>query len=225
MTDTIQAISRQMSQDVRTLSTVSQNVANVNTTGYKAQKLSPGFSDALNPSVDGHVMDLRQGPMVHTGKNLDMALQGPGFLQIEQDGQAILTRSGALKIDADGMLRTIHGGLVMSDSGPISLSNEAITIKSNGEIWQTGAMVAKLSLVNIEDSTVLRAVTGGYRYEGQMTEWQGSLIQGALEQSNVDVADETIRLMETTRHIESVQRAISTYDKVLEVGINRIGDN
>ena len=80
-------------------------------------------------------------------------------------------------------------------------------------------------MVDIEDAAALQAVTGGYRYKGQMTEWQGSLVQGALEQSNVDVADETIRLMETTRHLESIQRAISTYDKVLEVGINRIGDN
>lgn len=225
MTDTIQAISRQMSQDVRTLSTVSQNVANVNTTGYKSQKLVAGFSDALNPAVGGHVLDLRQGPMVQTGKSLDVALQGPGFFQVEQDGQTILSRSGALKIDADGRLRTIHGGLVMSDSGPITLSNEAITIKSNGEIWQAGTVVSRLSMVDIEDAAALQAVTGGYRYKGQMTEWQGSLVQGALEQSNVDVADETIRLMETTRHLESIQRAISTYDKVLEVGINRIGDN
>lgn len=225
MTDTIQAISRQMSQDVQTLNTISRNVANVNTAGYKAQRLSTSFAGALNNTSSHQVIDLREGPLVQTGKDLDLALHGPGFFQVEQSGQVLLVRSGAFKIDADGALRTMQDGLVISDSGPIVISDGKLDFRANGEIWQSGNMIGKLRIVNADDASGLRAVSGGYIYKGPLSDWHGSLVQGALEQSNVNVADETIRLMETTRHIESVQRAISTYDKVLEVGINRIGDN
>jgi flagellar basal-body rod protein FlgF len=50
-------------------------------------------------------------------------------------------------------------------------------------------------------------------------------VQGALERANVDAADEMLRLMETTRHIDSVRRAISTYDQMLDRGINNLGNN
>jgi len=98
-------------------------------------------------------------------------------------------------------------------------------VNRKGEVWQAGRMIGILSIVNISDLAGLKPITGGYSYQGQTTVWSGSVQQGMLEQSNVDAADETIRLMELTRHIESIQRAISTYDKVLDIGINRIGDN
>ena len=73
-------------------------------------------------------------------------------------------------------------------------------------------------------NVVRRGSDGAWRYTGPVAQWQGSVVQGALEHANVDAAYETIRLMEVTRHAESVQRAISIYDKAMDTGINHLGN-
>lgn len=225
MTDTIQSISKQLSADVQSLNTISQNIANISTTAYRAQRLTPNFNSLLQSSEMATALDLREGAMVQTGNELDFALHGPGFFRAEQSGQTILVRSGKFRVDAEGRLSTEQGGLVLSDSGPIVLGKDKVQVNHKGEIWQANRLIGVLSIVNIPDVSGLKSVAGGYSYQGQAIAWEGSVRQGMLEQSNVDAADESIRLMELTRHIESVQRAISTYDKVLDIGINRIGDN
>ncbi len=224
MSDTINAISKNMSQDIQSLNTISQNVANISTPSYKAQRISPSFNQTLQKLEFNPVMDLREGPIVQTGRELDIAITGKGFFRIEQDNQIILARSGSFKVDSQGRLVTDFGGLVMSDTGPIYLNQGKVKIYSNGDIWQSDQQIGKLNIVNVMDVSQLRSTAGGYLYKGELVEETGSLLQGALEQSNVNAADETIKLMELSRHIESIQRAISTYDKVLDIGINQIGD-
>lgn len=224
MSDTINAISKNMSQDIQSLNTISQNVANISTPSYKAQRITPSFNQALQKLEFNPVMDLREGPIVQTGRELDIAITGKGFFRVEQDNQIILARSGSFKVDSQGRLVTDFGGLVMSDTGPIYLNQGKVKIYSNGDIWQSDQQIGKLNIVNVMDISQLRSTVGGYLYKGELSEGTGSLMQGALEQSNVNAADETIKLMELSRHIESIQRAISTYDKVLDIGINQIGD-
>ena len=97
---------------------------------------------------------------------------------------------------------------------------------AKGELWNGSESLGRLRLVDVQDTTRLIALDGGgFRYEGDLVEWTGKVEQGAVEASNVDAADESIRLMELTRHVESVQRAISIYDKAMETGINRLGEN
>ena len=224
MTDTIDTISRALSADVRAVSTVSHNVANLNTPGFRAGRAYADFGDALASRVS---IDLADGPLAPTGRPLDLALRGRGFFAVERDGQMLLTRAGDFRIDASGRLVNPRGDLVLGEAGPISLaSTETLGVAADGSLSIDGEVVDRLRLVDVGDpARLVAAQGGGFAYDGELSAWDGRVVQGAIERANVDAADETVRLMELTRHAESVQRAISIYDKAMDTGINRIGDN
>ena len=224
MTDTIDTISRALSADVRAVATVSHNVANLNTPGFRAGRAYADFGTALASRVS---LDLADGPLAPTGRPLDLALRGRGFFAVERDGQTLLTRAGDFRIDASGRLVNPRGDLVLGESGPISLADaRELSIAADGVLSADGEVVDRLRIVDVADASRLApAQGGGFAHDGELSPWQGRVVQGAIERANVDAADETVRLMELTRHAESVQRAISIYDKAMDTGINRIGDN
>lgn len=222
MTDSLEAIARSLAADVRAVNTLSHNVANLNTPGFRAGRPLPGFGDALGTTA----LDLRDGALAPTGRPLDLALRGRGFLAVARGEQMLLARAGDLRIDAEGRLATAAGDLVLGDSGPIALPGDDVAIGADGAVQVDGRDVARLRLVDVAAPEKLQAVSGGaYAYDGELAPWQGRVVQGALERANVDAADQTVQLMELTRHAESVQRAISIYDKAMDAGINRLGDN
>jgi flagellar basal-body rod protein FlgF len=220
MTDTMQAISRSLGSDVKTLATISHNIANMHTPGYRAARAD--FADALHGRIS---VDQSDGALMQTYRPLDLALRGPGFFAVERDGKTLLSRAGALRVDSEQRLVTARGDVLLGLSGPVP-NSEALTVRRDGQVAVDGRPIGQLQIVAVADPSRLRAVEGGlYAYDGDMSEWKGSVIQGALEGANVDAAEETVRLMETTRHAESLQRAISIYDKTMDVGINQIGGN
>ncbi len=223
MTDTISAISRSLSADVQSLGAVSQNVANAATPGFRAVRVTPDFAGRLDVA---NSFDLTDGTLMQTGRTLDLALRGKGFFAVERDGKTVMTRAGNFRRDADGYLVTVAGDRVLGESGPIVLDGLDVRIDGKGEMWAGKRSIGKLSIVDIADPRGLRSLgNGAYAYDGIFSQWQGSVIQGSIERANVDAADETIHLMELTRHAESVQRAISIYDKTMDTGINRLGEN
>jgi flagellar basal-body rod protein FlgF len=222
MTDTIEAIARSLSADVRAVGTVSHNVANINTPGFRAGRVVPDFGSALATRVQ---VDLADGPLVPTGRSLDLALRGRGFFSVEREGRVLLSRAGDFRIDAQGFLVTPAGDRVLGESGPIQLSGEAVQIGADGSLRDGERALDRLRIVDVSDPGQLRAEGSAFAYGGELSAWGGSVVQGAIERGNVDAAEETVRLMELTRHAESVQRAISIYDKAMDTGINRLGDN
>lgn len=223
MSDTLLAISRSLSSDVQTLATISHNVANLNTPGYRGVRAVPEFGAATGIRT---ALDLRDGGLAQTARKFDLALRGPGFFVVERDGRALLTRGGSFRVDAEGLLATARGERVLGQSGPIAVPVGDIRIDPLGELWQGNQSVGQLRIVDVADASRLSpAGDGAYAYDGDEAQFDGRVMQGALERANVDPADETVRLMETTRHAESVQRAISIYDKAMDIGINRLGDN
>lgn len=248
MSDTLQAVARALAADVQQLSAVGHNVANINTPGYRGVRVQPGFEparfDPAGAAQPGPMqigadplaatqtrIDQRDGTLMQTARSLDLALQGEGFFAVERAGRTLLTRSGAFRVDADGALVNAVGDRVLGESGPILLGEPGaaagLRVDANGELWSADRRsLGRLDLVAAADAGALRpAGDGAYAYEGERGEWRGRVVQGALESANVDAAAETLRLIETTRHAESVQRAISIYDKAMDAGINRIGDN
>ncbi|WP_244244165.1 flagellar hook-basal body protein [Marilutibacter alkalisoli] len=203
------------------LATISHNVANLNTPGYRGVRAVPSFDAQLQT-----VTTQADGALSQTARPLDLSLRGNGFFVVERDGTLLLVRSGAFRIDHEGQLVTASGDRVQGASGAIEMTSADVRVDANGDIWQGLQRVDQLQLVTAADPALLRPMDGGaYRYEGALAPWTGTVVQGALERANVDTAEETIRLMETTRHAESVQRAISIYDKAMDIGINRLGDN
>jgi flagellar basal body rod protein FlgG len=223
MDTTIASITRYLGQDVDALNVASQNIANLRTPGYRAQKLAPDFSGALaGPQVR---LDMSNGALEQTGRPLDVALQGPGFFTVDAGGRTLLMRAGQLGIDSQGQLVDPAGHPVLGQGGPVTLGPSA-SIRADGSIVDGGRVVDRLRIVEVAQPDQLQDLGGGlYAYAGPVQEWNGTLHTRALEQSNVDPGNEMVRLMEITRHAQSLQHAMEAYDQVLQAGINHIGDN
>lgn len=223
MDSTIASITRHLGQDVDALNVASQNIANLRTPGYRAQQLAPDFSGALaEPRLH---LDMSSGALEQTGRPLDVALQGHAFFTVDAGGTTLLMRAGQLAIDGQGRLVDPAGRPVLGQSGPITLAPSA-RIRADGSVIDGGRVIDRLRIVEVTQPEQLRDLGSGlYAYAGPMQDWNGTLRVGVLEQSNVDPGNEMVRLMEITRHAQSLQHAMEAYDQVLQAGINHIGDN
>lgn len=223
MDNTIAGIARTLSHDVDALGLISQNVANMQTPGYLAQHLSRDFAANLS---GGTLLNLTAGSLKHTGQPWDLAVQGNAFFSVEVGGQTFLTRNGEFHIDGQGQLVNAAGYPVLGDAGPITLSGTTARVLADGQIEDKGRIVDRLRIITIGDPRNLVAEGNGlYGYAGATTPWQGAVEIGALEQSNVDPGSEMVRLIEVTRHAQSLQHAMRAYDEALQTGINHLGDN
>jgi flagellar basal-body rod protein FlgF len=224
MSNVITGIARFLSNDVDALDVVSQNVANMRTSGYRAERLKTDFRTGTMDAIP--TLNLTDGSLHTTGQALDVAIQGAGFFVVDVNGQSMLTRNGQFHLDANQQLVDAAGHPVMGESGPITLSHSNVHIDSSGQIINGKDTVDTLRVVGVSSPDGLHEMGDGlYSYAGASNDFNGSLHQGALEQSNVDPGVEIVRLMALTRHAQSVQRAIQAYDQALQTGINHIGDN
>ncbi len=229
MSETLQAIARRLSADVQALSAISNNVANMHTPGYRGVRAIPQFDPGAGVGAGlrvGEAIDQRDGVLAQTSNDLDVALRGPGFFVVEREGRYLLSRSGAFRKDDTGRLVTTNGDLVVGYSGHLQMPDGRVRFERDGQVFADDRPVGQLQIVAVADPSRLRPAGGGaYLYSGDLAEWKGNLVQGAIERANVDAAEETVRLMEVTRHAESIQRAISIYDKAMDTGINQLGGN
>jgi flagellar basal-body rod protein FlgG len=231
MSDTLHAIARSLGADVQGLSAISNNVANLHTPGYRAQRSVPRFDpsapsgQAAPATVAATALDQGDGALAQASGEWDLALRGHGFFTVEREGLQRLVRSGAFRLDADRRLVTQSGDLVLGAVGPVQVPEGTVRVERDGRILVDGRPLDQLQVINVADPSRLQSIgDGAYAYDGPITAWEGEVIQGAIEQSNVDAADETVRLIELTRHAESVQRAIAMYDKAMDTGINQLAN-
>lgn len=222
MTDPITSLSHYLSADVRALGTLSQNVANLTTPGYRAVRRVEGFNATLVPATR---LDRGDGALIRTGRPLDLALQGDGFFQVSDGQRTYLTRSGQFVLGADGRVTDAHGRALLAQGGPLSLSSDAVVIGEDGSIRANGEVTDQLAIASVAADTELSIVGDGLyaAADGATGEGTAKVHQGALEGSNVDPGHEMVQLMELTRHAGSVQHAISTYHAALIAGIDELG--
>lgn len=225
MSNIIPGIARYLSNDVDALDVLSQNVANLRTVGYRAERLTTDFRTGLLENTP--TSDIADGSLSTTGHPLDLAIRGPGFFVVNVNGQQLLTRNGQFHLDANQQLVDAAGHPVMGQSGPITLNHANVHIDASGAITDGSDEVDTLQIVNVSKPTELREMGDGlYSFNGNNADqFIGRVQQGALEQSNVDPGEQMVRLMALTRHAQSIQRALQAYDAALQAGINHIGDN
>ncbi len=207
------------------------NLANVNTTGYRAEEANfralPVYGESLPSNVyttgQGNSADLREGPIVHTGRNLDVAIQGPGWIAVQgADGKPAYTRNGDLVVNGSGILTTADGHPVLGSSGtPISLPQlESVMIGADGTISgvpagsQPNALVAvnRIMLVNPPPQDLQRGADGLFRSTQGIPAPDGNvqLASGALEGSNVNPVAAMIRMLEDSRMFEMQTKLVQT---------------
>lgn len=176
---------------------------------------------ALNRAVNefgvlgNSVLDLAPGNLEHTGGNLDLAVEGPGFFAVEAGPSVFYTRNGAFRVSADGQLVTADGHAVLGEQGRLHLPGGPVTIGPDGTVSVQGASAGKLRVAEFAPGTALRA-EGGSLYsapEGAARAGTGSAVrQGMLEGSNVNAVSAAVALMAVQREAEMLQRALSLFN-------------
>ena len=201
----------------------SNNLANASTTGFRADLHAfssvpvdgPGVDSRINAVVDSHGTDLAPGAIVNTGRDLDVAIAGDGYLAVQAaDGSEAYTRAGDLRVEAGGLLTTGAGHLVLGDGGPVAIPPNAslligndgtVSIQPLGQGPETIAVVDRIKLVN-PDPTSLQKRADGLLQPGDgdaaPSDASVSLISGSLEQSNVNVAKTLVNMIELARQYE-----------------------
>ena len=201
----------------------SNNLANVSTTGFRADLHAfssapvdgPGVDSRVNAVVESHGTDFSQGPVANTGRSLDVAIQGGGFLAVQAaDGSEAYTRAGDLRIGSGGLLETGSGQLVIGNAGPVAIPpHESLTIGREGTISiqaigqgpETLTTVDRIKLVNPDNATLEKGSDGLlHMREGGAAEADAdvTLTSGALEQSNVNIAKTLVNMIELARQYE-----------------------
>jgi len=239
MLEGLKAAATGMTAQQRRIDSLSNDIANVNTTGYKRDSVAfsdlvstaPGLGGAQKIAVGAGVVataagrNTVQGALHETGQPLDVALAGDGYLQVKlPDGSVGLTRDGSLRADASGRLTTSSGALLQP---PITLPRGAsakdLTIDPDGTLVAQGKPIGRMVLVNVAAPSKLddagagvyktNAASGPPRLAGADTK----VIQGALEASNVDLADAMVDLIDSQRSFQMASQAVRTQDQMLSI--------
>ncbi len=208
--------------------TTAHNLANATSTGFKAQidsfRAVPVISEGLPTRafvVDATVgADFNSGAIQSTGRDLDVAIQGEGWLVVQRaDGSEGYTRNGSLKVSENGVLQTATRLTVMGDGGPISIPPDvAISIAKDGTISsvENGTLpgpsnvIGRLKLVNPPVSILTRASDGTFVTPSGTAEVDVNVnvVNGALESSNVNVVDAMVTMISLARQFETQMKLI-----------------
>jgi flagellar basal-body rod protein FlgF len=235
MSDAIAALSDAMRNDAETLRVIGQNVANIETVAYRREiaVMRPNFDQvtddaraslAQSQSLDT-VIDLRPGVLKSTSGALNLALEGPGFFVVDTPQGEALTRRGDFRLDSEGRLVTQAGIPVLGEGGAIHLQGATPQISPDGSVRVNGEVVARLRIAQVASESQLTALGGDLYAATQLPEGNDAarVRQGFLEASNVESVQEMVRLMETMRHFESVQRFVRGYDDMMGKAISELG--
>jgi flagellar basal-body rod protein FlgF len=235
------SLSRQIALQ-RQMDVVANNMANINTTGFKGESLL--FEDYLMPKARDNdftgpddelhytqdwfsVHDMTNGPIESTGNPLDVALNGNGFLSVQTPGGERYTRDGALTINAQGTLVDLSGNPVLGESGPISFdeSDTDISIAPNGSIMTSNGTKGKLKLSEFADPQVLR-LSGNNLYTGPAgtPATQTTVVQGSLERSNVSGVTTMADMIRVERAYQTLATLMQQQDDLRTSAVQRLGD-
>ena len=236
------------------MSVIANNLANVNTTGFKRDRAvfndliyqnlrQVGAQSSENTELPSGLMlgtgvkvvatqkEHSQGNIVQTGNSLDVGIQGKGYFQVlHPDGNIVYTRDGTFSLTADGVLVTPNGYEVQP-AMTVPTNATSLTIGSDGvvSVLQSGdsapTQIGQIELAYFVNPQGLEPIgdnlfretnaSGGVNTAIPGTDSTGTLIQGALESSNVNVVEELVNMIETQRAYEMNSKAISTTDEML----------
>lgn len=187
--------------------------------------LDPGVS------VSEIYTDFTQSGFQKTDNNLDCAINGNGFFAIQGIGTnaatKYYTRDGSFDLDNNGYLVTKEGNRVLGKNGLLKLNpNMTVNISSDGTITQNGRVIDQLNITSFRDTRQLRK-SGDNLYtttaQAQTTPFQGGVVQGALEDSNVNTIKEMVAMITCMRGFESNQKALKSTDDLLGKAVNEVG--
>ena len=222
---------------LKELQVLSNNVANTATTGFRAEGVVFAEMVQALPTEGGSVAmsdarvrftDMTQGGLTETGGTYDLAIQGPGFFQIETPEGIRLTRAGAFTPNTENELVTFDGHRVLDAGGaPVFVPPDAssIAFAEDGTMTADGAPIAQMGVVTVDDPTKL-VREGGilFNTDEALVPVEGtSILQGYLESANVNPVVEISRLIEVQRAYEMGQKFLDREDERVRAVIRTLG--
>ena len=229
----------------RQLDVVANNIANLNTTGFKAEmmlfedSIMPLASDETFPLADRDVHytadwatlhDFEPGAIDQTGGLFDLALEGPGFLTVQTQQGLAYTRNGSLHVDSGGTLVTADGDPVLSDSGTVVFASNETDIRfgPDGEVLSSAGNKGRLAVVEFNDPQTLIHV-GGSLYQADAADPGHEAVEtdvhhGMLERSNVTGVTEVAEMIRINRAYGLVSQMIQRQDELRRNAIQKLGN-
>ena len=233
----------------RRLDVISNNMTNVSTAGYKAERYTDstafrevilsrvGNKDKVNTeeigpyayilAPDQQYTDFTQGSLEETELPLDFAIEGDGFFAIEWDGEVAYTRAGSFNLDEEGFLVLPGQGRVLDDEGQaIQLPTDKLYVDQTGGIYSeiSRNYLATLGVYSFPDNGALEQndrglFTGG----GAAISENYTILHGAVERSNVNMVQEMVSMMTTQRALQSAAQMSRIYDQVITRATSELG--
>lgn len=219
------------------------NLANVNTTGYKRDRVSfedtfaryahdyhmdsrtdlsqenilPRADVIAKPRLAEQKIDFSQGPLTMTGNPLDLAIQGPGFFKVQNGGSTYYTRNGAFHRSPDGLLVTDQNYRVLGNGAPIDVpQGKSLYVDAKGGVYVDGAQVGQVDIVDVQNPNAMQK-SGANLY----TAASGSRVQeGALDEGRTQLAQgylekPNVEVVEEMVSMIETQRTFEAYQKVM----------
>jgi flagellar basal-body rod protein FlgG len=225
-----------MSAQQEQLNAISNDLANLSTSGYKSERVA--FSDLLyspvnmagTVSTDGAGASAKvigrsetQGSITETGNPLDLAVEGPGYFEVTRaNGQKVLTRNGTFGVDASGTLVNAEGNrLAPPIKLPAGVSPSEVSISSNGTVTAGKRTLGQIKLFTVTSPEHMLADGSGELIptatSGAPHPATGKIHQGALEASNVNMAGEMALMVSTQRAYQMNSTAIQTESQMMSI--------
>lgn len=216
-------------ETLRSQAANNHNLANVSTTGFRADLAAmqaqavtgSGFASRVFATASTTGWDQTSGAMQATGRDLDVAIQGGGWIAVQgKDGQEAYTRAGDLRVDPSGLLLTGAGHPVLGDGGPVTVpAHSAVAVAADGTVSivpvgqgpETMATVGRIKLVNPAVETVIRGEDGLFRTSDgapAAADANVRVASGVLEGSNVNAADAMVNMIELSRRFDLQVKAM-----------------
>ena len=179
------------------------------------------------PYIDGKIT-FRQGEMRQTSNDHDLTIEGEGFFEMEPpEGDNMYTRDGQFHVNSEGVLVNSRGNVLQGENGRIQLipSLGKFTVNKEGGVFQGNTLTGRIRVMNFEDPQKLRRVEGGFMAGGQEPQQieEPKLLQGFLENSNVNPLREMVNMISLSRIHEANNKMIQNYDQLFGKAISILG--
>ncbi len=241
----------QLDAQLRRQELLAHNLANIGTPGFKqtliaqAERTRLGLWRLGDPSLilpvgplgtgtdlEAAAIDLNPGPLVETGEPLDLAISGRGFFVVQRPdaaGGVAYTRDGTFFVDAEGFLTTAAGDRVLGRNGPIHVGSSDFEVAPDGTITRGGQVVDRLMLADLAQApgiirvgdNLLRPADPGFTPPEAPPDT--TVLQGVIEESNVNLTETVTQLLAAMRAYQSAQRMLLEADSTLDRAIQQLG--
>jgi len=227
----------------RQMDVIANNLANASTTGFKSQRIM--FAEMLNgraanPALSegsrvafveeiGMLRDTRDGQMVSTGNQMDLAISGPGYFAVETPGGVRYTRDGRFRLASDGRVVSQDGFALLDQGGrPMSVrpGDTNIEVARNGRVTANSGEIGRVQVAAFENDQALRPQGNGLysaEVEPQQADQRSEVQQGMLEGSNVQSVAEMTSMIDVLRRYQSAQKIIDNENDRERKAIERLG--